>query len=66
MASSESSPKILTVEMLDAADDGIPVKITYRSSTVQKKIPPGHGVTRMSFIMDGDELVGAELVSQKI
>ena len=52
--------------MLDATEDGTPVQITYRNSNVQKKIPLGHGLSRLSVVLIDEKIEGVEFVTEKL
>ena len=66
VAEMTASPAILSVKMLDANESGVPVEIQRGSSTVNKIIPNGRGLSRLNIILIDGAVSDAELVTEKI
>ena len=63
----ETGVKILSIQMLDAVDDGIPIEIKLKNKSIQKKIPNGMGFVALNIVLnEKNEVQDAELVTEKI
>jgi len=61
-----NSPRILTLR-LKATEDGTAFLIEHGNVELERKIPEGHGLVRMSAIFDnGGRLGDVELITEKL
>lgn len=61
-----SQPRILSVRLSDQTG-GTGVEIELGTKTLERQIPTGYGLTRLSLVLDDkNELLDAELVTEKV